>query len=926
MQFNHLNQQMIANVVDEADAVLVTKKWWSRSHATKPSLNSVVSAIDDAGFQGQRRTLLALPQSANVIDIIMRTIKMAVQDDADLQQIMKKSNVDPEVLAVRLFENKMIDESILEDVRSRTSVTEKVVTLSDAVTKLGRTAYDDCCALIKNVELELSEAPSTDASAVSSTVAEPGGGTVVSFGQLCGDMSLNLINVAEQNPTYYCPVMKEILFDPYQTTCCGNHISQVAYIKLSKYKSACPMCRNTEFSAYPDKPFQRKIRKLKVRCQYGDFGCRWEGCLNELLAHNEELNAYHVTLKRIRSIAPEEFILTGYEDFKKSWKMWFSPSFYTHPNGYRMCLRVDAEDNGHLSVYAYLMKGVYDDSLPFPFRGTVTVQLINRDKPHQCDIVFDENIDPKHSMRVTEEERQIIGYGNSKFIPLHKLCGYLEHDSLMFRVMVMAESRKGVSIIAEKTIPIKLARSFDWREYGFKLDIPNDVTLLPVHHTEYLTITVSLRGNYTFPDNHDLVSAVYWITPSVCFSGPDHIDLKKCIVIASFEFIFEKDEITVKWPEALPEGFLITPCTKPAKIARQNIVFGSYSSFQFSITWPHVTCVDNVELNIEGIAGDNHCIRVDIPPCKDLSYTTPVNMECPIQETTPNFRVAKFSQQEESSHGASEMVSYSAQKEEIKVYRMESDPHGIALVISNIEFNVALRLSSRKSAKVDEERVKEMFKALKYEVVLLQNLTAAQMIEAFQLVAGSMMFSSLPQETQEFWRNQGYSGTSITKKNDSFICCLMSHGERGEIYGIDGSCFGIELDCFSKLLVCPHLTGKPKMAFIQCCQRGNTAVPILVHSDHPSEEYDFCLSYASIPGSLSYKSVFPNTIEHNKYGGAWYIHALHEAIMTKHIRCLYSLNTEVNRLVAEKQAVGENNAVIKQCSQFQTTLRYHVHF
>eukprot|EP00731_Ephydatia_muelleri_P011948 Em0006g842a len=54
-EFLH-SQQMIANVVDEADAVLVTKKWWSRSHATKPSLNSVVSAIDDAGFQGQRRT------------------------------------------------------------------------------------------------------------------------------------------------------------------------------------------------------------------------------------------------------------------------------------------------------------------------------------------------------------------------------------------------------------------------------------------------------------------------------------------------------------------------------------------------------------------------------------------------------------------------------------------------------------------------------------------------------------------------------------------------------------------------------------------------------------------------------------------------------------------------------------------------------
>ena len=249
--------------------------------------------------------------------------------------------------------------------------------------------------------------------------------------------------MAEQNPTYYCPVMKEILFDPYQTTCCGNHISQVAYIKLSKYKSACPMCRNTEFSAYPDKPFQKKTRKLKVRCQYGDFGCRWEGILDELLAHNEESQDHHGTLKTVRSIAPAEFILTGYTDFKKSWKMWFSPSFYTHPNGYRMCLRVEAEDNGHLSVYAYLMKGVYDDSLPFPFRGTVTVQLINRDKLHQCDIVFDEKVDPKHNMRVKEEERQIIGYGNSKFFPLlHKLGVYLEHDSLKFRVET--KSIKGI--------------------------------------------------------------------------------------------------------------------------------------------------------------------------------------------------------------------------------------------------------------------------------------------------------------------------------------------------------------------------------------------------------------------------------------------------------------------------------------------------
>lgn len=91
---------------------------------------------------------------------------MALQYDAanisaDLQQIMKKSNLGPEELAVRLVENNIISESTLEDVRSRKSDAEKVETLSDAVTKLGTSAYEDCCALIKNVELELSKLPFT---------------------------------------------------------------------------------------------------------------------------------------------------------------------------------------------------------------------------------------------------------------------------------------------------------------------------------------------------------------------------------------------------------------------------------------------------------------------------------------------------------------------------------------------------------------------------------------------------------------------------------------------------------------------------------------------------------------------------------------------------------------------------------------------
>ena len=52
--------------MDEADAVLVTKKWWSRSHATKPSLNSVVSAIDDAGLPRPKKNCTLREMMAHV--------------------------------------------------------------------------------------------------------------------------------------------------------------------------------------------------------------------------------------------------------------------------------------------------------------------------------------------------------------------------------------------------------------------------------------------------------------------------------------------------------------------------------------------------------------------------------------------------------------------------------------------------------------------------------------------------------------------------------------------------------------------------------------------------------------------------------------------------------------------------------------------
>ncbi len=57
------------------------------------------------------------------------------------------------------------------------------------------------------------------------------------------------------------------------------------------------------------------------------------------------------------------------------------------------------------------------------------------------------------------------------------------------------------------------ADTFPWTEYGFKLTVPPDSLPAGVDQC-VLDIIASTAGEYQFPDNHHLVSGVFWIRPS----------------------------------------------------------------------------------------------------------------------------------------------------------------------------------------------------------------------------------------------------------------------------------------------------------------------------------------------------------------------------------------------------------------------------
>lgn len=118
---------------------------------------------------------------------------------------------------------------------------------------------------------------------------------------------------------------------------------------------------------------------------------------------------------------------------------------------------------------------------------------------------------------------------------------------------------------------------------------------------------------------------------------------------------------------------------------------------------------------------------------------------------------------------------------------------------------------------------------------------------------------------------------------DCFVCCILSHGDKGIIFGTDGQEIPIqELTTSFTGLKCFSLAGKPKVFFIQACQGDAFQRGITIETDSGEldssveadarfqlecipDEADFLLGMATVKDYVSYRS--PTQ-------GTWYIQSL----------------------------------------------------
>ena len=220
----------------------------------------------------------------------------------------------------------------------------------------------------------------------------------------------------------------------------------------------------------------------------------------------------------------------------------------------------------------------------------------------------------------------------------------------------------------------------------------------------------------------------------------------------------------------------------------------------------------------------------------------------------------------------------------VERYQMDKSPHGIAVIISNHSFHSThpghSPMRNRRGAQVDEDNLHTLWKYLGYDVVVLNNRFASELLEDLCKIA-----------------------TLSHSNYDSFVCCILTHGYRGGVYSADGQ--PVELNTITNLFEgsnCPSLIGKPKMFFIQACRGEDEDKGVFPYGDEVEKDgkddskslpsnADFLLAYSTASGMVSYRS---------EECGSWYISILCEVLKDHaHSFQLLDMLTFVNNMVSK---------------------------
>ena len=252
---------------------------------------------------------------------------------------------------------------------------------------------------------------------------------------------------------------------------------------------------------------------------------------------------------------------------------------------------------------------------------------------------------------------------------------------------------------------------------------------------------------------------------------------------------------------------------------------------------------------------------------RQMSIDGPDKEEIPVEDFDP-YKIDRSKRRPLKFHFGIVTPKAGDKVSNIGEYKMEKFPHGIALIINNELFAVK---EKRTGTYVDEEHLIHAFRYLGYKVEVHRDVDSGKMMAIMENMAGR------PEHADY----------------DSFVCCILSHGSAGHVYGTDDKAVSIdELTNMFDAYNCPYLHNKPKLFFLQACRGPLTETAVSADGAE-----DFLPQRSEIPKTVDffygYATPLGYTAWRDHENGSWYISELCRTL------CEMNLYASLSDIMAE---------------------------
>ncbi|KAL3043140.1 hypothetical protein OYC64_020954 [Pagothenia borchgrevinki] len=266
-------------------------------------------------------------------------------------------------------------------------------------------------------------------------------------------------------------------------------------------------------------------------------------------------------------------------------------------------------------------------------------------------------------------------------------------------------------------------------------------------------------------------------------------------------------------------------------------------------------------------------------------------------------------------------------------YELNSQPTGLCLIINNEHFSDG---DVRRGTDKDAESLAKVFSWLGFRVLMCKDQTKNQMERVLVCFASQCDLSQLQEFNVKEWTRSEFTDLlEAPQHGDAFICCVLSHGNKGNVLGVDGQSLPIKqiTRTFMATRQCP-LKAKPKVFLIQACQ-GQQRHPGVLSDGVQADDSDSTLEAddsdsTSIPQEADIL-VHSSTVEdyysiRDPTKGSWFIQSVCKQLEEGCQRNeeIDVILRRVNNEVAGKDGVlwrGRSCGPVKQMPEIRHTLR-----